>query len=169
MRFPAVASFALAALAFAAAAYGTFQHVRADRAVVDAAERMRLDGDFMDAVRARADTQQVGPMLANPVVIQQDYRVSCGTVDGGAATDCAVPMDGGSAANPVKGESWYIAPIAGSSVNVRVGTTDVTSSTGFEVGASGRDGAGISMDARGPIRCKSEGAAQQVDVIVGRQ
>ena len=112
----------------------------------------------------------VEPMLTNPVALKRSFHVNCASVDAGTAvTDVLVPMDGGTSGNPMPASTVYVAPVASSSVKVRVGSSDVTASTGFQVGTSARDGAGVSMDAKGPIRCKSEGAAQKVDVIVGVQ
>lgn len=119
-------------------------------------------------INARTPTgvySTIGPMLDTPVGIKQDFRVNCGT----SATDLLVPMDGGTAGYPMPASAVYVAPTAGSTVLVRVGTTDVTTSTGFQIGTDARDGVGVSLDAKGPLRCISEGAAQQVDVIVGRQ
>lgn len=111
----------------------------------------------------------IQPLLDTPIVLQQNYRVNCGASTDPAPTDLLVPMDGGVAAYPIVAETVYVAPIVGSSVNVRVGNTSVNANLGFNIGASGRDGPGVSMDAKGPLRCQSTGAAQQVDVITGRR
>lgn len=108
--------------------------------------------------------------MDQPVVGRGQFRVNCASVDAGVTdTDALIPMDGGVA--EVATDSVYIAPIVGSSVKVRVGfgANGLGAGTlGWEVGSSARDGAGVSLDAKN-ARCKSEGAAQQVDVIYGRR
>lgn len=119
------------------------------------------------------------------IVTGRQYRVSCASMDGGLPTMIGVPMDGGSTSQldggqgkVVKGTTFYIAPCTSGSANcagtnkIRVGYgASLTKDTGFEVGASGRDGAGKQVDAAmtADPRCISEGAAQQADVEVGSQ
>lgn len=104
--------------------------------------------------------------------IGRQFRVNCASMDGGAATDMLVPMDGGTASIRVDADTIYVAPISTSAVEIRVGLGgDVTSSTGFEVGTSGRDGTGLAIDLTNSAKpyCMSTATAVQADVIVGRQ
>jgi hypothetical protein len=127
-----------------------------------------------DTSRAeRALVTEVGPMLDGPVNLNRSFRVNCASA---TATNVLVPMDGGSSAYPVPASSIYVAPCefdndggpatCTTQRDVRVGSSAVTINTGFDVGAGGRDGPGISMDAKGAW-CAGVGGAQQVDVVVG--
>ncbi len=110
----------------------------------------------------------VGPQLSAPIKLRKSFRILCSSVDAGTTTtECGVPVDGGTAGYPIPASSIYIAPAAASSVKVRVGSADVTSATGFEVGTGARDGVGVTVDATG-CWCKSEGAAQAADVVVAQ-
>lgn len=122
----------------------------------------------------------VSPLLAGALNTGGQWRVLCASMDGGAPTDLMVPTDGGTAGIRVPAEAIYVAPTEGSSVNVHVGfnTTSagrpsgaISASTGFIVGTTGRDGVGVSLDAKSGSNpaCLSSGAAQAVDVIAGRQ
>lgn len=143
----------LVCCALGAAAYGTFEHVQADRAVIDAV----ASADEYEAVR---------PLLDLPLSNPRSYRVSCGTVDGGVATDARVPFDGGGPALPA--EDVFVSNH--NATCVRVSGTDVTSTNGVEIGTGAGciDGPNVNMEARF-VDCKSEGAAQFVDVTLGRR
>lgn len=119
----------------------------------------------------------LGPLAPiGPVRQGHQFRVLCPQLDAGTVAELLVPTDGGTAGIPIDADAIYVAPISGSTVNVRVGFNKagsgiLTPSTGFEVGTSGRDGVGIAMDTTkspNPV-CVSTGNAQAVDVIVGRQ
>ena len=146
---------ALILMAIALAGYGTVMQVRANQAVAAVAERMEADGDY----RPRLDT---------PISRLENFQVNCSSMDGGAPVSCLTPMDGGTTGIERPASSVYVAPIAGASVKIRVGGSDVTQNLGFELGPSARDGVGLSVDARHSW-CISEGAAQRADVVVGRQ
>lgn len=118
----------------------------------------------------------VAPMLivpADPFPVVQggQWTINCSSVDAGTAVADLLAPDGGVTKRV---DTVYVAPVVGSSVKVRVGYAadiggaDLTASTGFELGSGARDGVGVSLNARGRLRCKSEGAAQLVDVIAGR-
>lgn len=125
------------------------------------------------------DLAAIGPMApSGPTRVGRQYRVSCESqTDGGSPVELLVPMDGGTAGKPIEADDIYVAPIKSSTVNVRVGfgktgADKLTSSTGFEVGnTSARDGTGVSLNATSSAvpTCISDGARQQVDVIMGRQ
>lgn len=132
--------------------------------------------DTSRAERALATPiESVEPMLSTPISLKKTYRVDCAD---DTATNVLVPMDGGSASNPIPASSIYVAVCdldvdGGPSTcttarNVRVGGSDVHEDVGFELGASGRDGYGVSLDARGAW-CAGVAGAQQVDVVVGMQ
>jgi len=106
----------------------------------------------------------VGPTLDTPLSDPRSFKVSCGTVDGGAATDMRIPMDGGGP--PVQSESFWFTNT--SSTCVRVSGSDVTATTGQEIGSGCPGGESAAMDAR-VGKCQSEGAAQQIDVTLGRR
>lgn len=122
----------------------------------------------------------VAPLLAGALNTGGQWRVLCASMDGGAPTDLMIPTDGGTAGIRVPAEAIYVAPTEGSSVNVHVGfnatstgrpSGAISASTGFIVGTTGRDGVGVSLDAKSGSNpaCLSSGAAQAVDVIAGRQ
>lgn len=139
----------------AALAWAVYRQAQANDVIVETLPRMVGDAD------------DVGPRLASPVKLRRSFKINCGTVDGGAAVECGVPLDGGTAGQPVPASSIYVAPNAGSTVKVRVGASDVSSSTGFQVGTGARDGVGVTVDAAG-CWCKSEGAAQAADVVLAQ-
>lgn len=129
-----------------------------------------------DASRAERElATPIEPMLSTPIALKKTYRVNCAD---DAATNVLVPMDGGSSSNPIPASSIYVAVCdldvdGGPSTcttarNVRVGGSDVHEDVGFEIGASGRDGYGVSLDAKGAW-CAGVAGTQQVDVIVGTQ
>lgn len=148
--------------------YGAVRHIVADDAVTEAMHRMN-DRAF--------DNVDPGARNDMPVIMQQEYRVSCATVDGGVATDVGKPMDGGTTGVDINGTTWYIAPCTSGSTGctgtnkIRVGTFSpgVTAQKGQEFGSGARDGVGGTIEAYGNIGCVSEGAAQQADVLVGRR
>lgn len=117
------------------------------------------------ALRSAA-SDDVGPRLDNPLSDPRSFKVSCGTVDGGAATDDRVPMDGDG--NPIPSESVFVSNH--NATCVRVSGSDVTSTNGVEIGtaATCNDGPNVNIEGR-IVKCKSEGAAQVVDVTLGRR
>jgi len=153
----------------AAGLYGFTWQVRAAERIVEdgvcachVGEHEASDADVTRVTQA--DT--IGPRLSAPVKLRRSYRINCSSVDAGSTVaDCLIPVDGGVTVGPAS--SVYVAPTAGSSVKVRVGSADVTSATGFEVGTGARDGVGVTVDAAG-CWCKSEGAAQAADVVVAQ-
>lgn len=122
----------------------------------------------------RPDHEPIGPRLDTSLANGRTYKVKCASMDGGAVTDLMVPFDGGTAGIRVNANSIYVAPDESSTINVHVGfatqqtSAALTQSLGFIVGTTGRDGVGVSMDAKG-ASCISAGAIQEVDVITGKQ
>lgn len=148
---------ALVIVGAALAVWGTYTHIEADRAVVESAERV---ADACDS----DDPHAMDPPIRGGL----QYKITCPSVDAGVAVARLDAPDGGA----LSMDTLYVAPVVGSSVNVRVGfgsVADVTASTGLEVGTSGREGVGVGLDVSNSAKpeCKSEGAAQQVDVIPG--
>lgn len=126
-----------------------------------------VTGQVREETTAQADS-------AAPLRSGTQFRVNCPQVDGGTVADLLVPMDGGIAGARVRTDSIYVAPVSGTTqLRVGFGST-LTPSKGFELGLAGssaRDGVGVTLDlteASLPT-CVSEGNAQQVDVITGRQ
>lgn len=168
------ASIIVVAAVIALLGRSVYLHAKADEAILRIADHVdeQIDDtdacvvpqDWVDEFTAHAG---VGPSLASAVKIRAAFQINCGTIDGGVAVECGVPMDGGTAGYPVAASSVYVAPVSGSSVNVRIGPSTVTSATGFEVGSTGRDGPGLSADVTG-CWCKSAGAAQRADVVIAQ-
>lgn len=113
---------------------------------------------------ARSLHDDIAPLApVGPVRIGTQFTVTCPASGGTPLTlnPSAFDLD-----------SLYVAPKAGSSVKVRAGYgSTLTASTGFEIGTSARDGVGVSLTTTkgSDPRCISEGAAQDVDVILGRE
>lgn len=165
------ASIALVALVIALLARAVYLHAKADEAIVEylpqcvdtCAEFNEVPAhppDWVDTFNA-----EVRPQLSQPVKMRQSFLINCASMDGGAATECGVPMDGGSVGKPIPASSLYVAPVVGSSVKIRVGPSDVNQNKGYEVGTSARDGVGVQADVSG-CYCMSEGAAQKADVVI---
>lgn len=101
--------------------------------------------------------------LSTPLSTVTQWEVACDSMDGGSPQDFLIDT-GGTTHSGVS--AVYIAN--DSTTCVRVGGTGLTSTTGATVGSGCRDGAGLSLDAKGG-RCLSTGAAVTVDVLAGRQ
>ncbi len=98
-------------------------------------------------------------VLAQPPLAALDqWEVLCSSVDAGVTTASLMTDTGGTVH---RASAWVIG--SDSSTCVRVGGSDVTSSTGESVGTGCRSGAEFSADTRSGY-CKSTGAAVTVDV-----
>lgn len=121
-----------------------------------------------DDARQRVDT--MAPV--GPARVAAQYHVECPPSDEDPA-EILVPMDGGTAGRPMKADSIYIAPISDGGVDIRVGFGEaLTASTGFVVGPTGRDGAGMPAEVTesSDPRCISTTTdPAKADVVVGRQ
>ncbi len=126
------------------------------------------DSDALEMVEAAREAMQQEPEAQMPPVrLLAPFRVRCPQVDAGTTAELLVPFDGGTAGVPVLADTYYVAPIVGATVKVRVGGTGLTPSLGLEIGPSARDGPGTSLDGRNGL-CVSEGDAQDVDVVPGK-
>ncbi len=109
-----------------------------------------------------------GVLMDQPISEPGQWEVLCPSVDAGVTVqDLLVDTAG----TTHRTDTLYIGN--DSSTCVRIGgrgaeAVALTSSTGFSIGTSCREGGGISMDAKGGD-CKSAGAAVTVDVIGGKR
>jgi hypothetical protein len=121
------------------------------------------------------DVPTYGPSLSLPVTRYDQWRISAGTVDGGAPTEVLDEVDGGDV-DP-RG-IVYVDMVNDNSTCVNCGSCGqgdaaaVDGNTGWEIGTGAGcvDGPGVTVDGRADdLCCLSQGAATLVRVNIGRQ
>lgn len=121
---------------------------------------------------ASLDERHEARAPTGPGRVCEQFQVNCPAA-GGTPVELLVPMDGGVAGKPHQADSVYAAPVVDGGVDIRVGFgTGLTSTTGFEVGPTGRDGEGwpAAVVPSSNVRCISTtSSAQRADVAACRE
>jgi hypothetical protein len=107
-------------------------------------------------------------LLDQPLAAVDDWEVRCGTVDGGAATDLTVDVDGGvhrTQALLIQNGGATCVAVGGPSVNLNTGG-GASATRGASIGSGCSTGSAVAIDAKG-ARCRSRGAATTVQVLGG--
>lgn len=113
----------------------------------------------------RPDHDGIGPFMDDSIATGQPYKVSCGTVDGGTASDLMVDVDGGQRYT----QTDYLVQNKSTTTCVRVGLGSRTDENhGVEIGTACSPAAPSTTTMHAKVgKCKSEGAAVVVDVLGG--